>query len=70
MRLVRCPGRVHLDRTNNPFVIASYQKDRIGVRCGERFPPPAFSALDSERREKTHSRPRLDSVYQKLSERS
>src|SRR2546428_3639457 len=27
MRLVRCPSRVELDRTNDPFDIASYEED-------------------------------------------
>jgi len=70
MRLVRCPGRVKLDGTNDPFDIASYKEDCTGVGCRNGPSPPVFSALERERREKTHGSSRLDRVYQKLSEGS
>src|SRR2546428_4131264 len=70
MRLVRCPGRVELNGTNDPFGIASYEKDCTGVGCRNGCSPPIFSALERERREKTYGRSRLDSIYQKMSESS
>lgn len=37
MRLVRCPGRVQLDGTNNPFDIASDEEDRPRIECRNGF---------------------------------
>src|SRR4030088_1585313 len=68
MRLVRCPGRVELDGTRDPFDIASYEEDCAGVGCRNGPSPPVCSALERERREKTHGSSRLDRVHQKLSE--
>ena len=59
-----------LDGTNDPFDIASYKEDCTGVGCRNGPSPPVFSALERERREKTHGSSRLDRVYQKLSEGS
>ena len=70
MRLVGCPGRVELDGTNDPFDIASDEEDCLGVGCGNGPSPPVLSARERERREKTYGSPRLDRVYQKLSQRS
>lgn len=70
MRLVRCPGRVELDGTDNPFDLASDEEDCTGVGCSNGPSPPVFSALERERHEKTHGSFRLDRVDQKLSESS
>src|SRR5881397_1304404 len=70
MRLVRRPGRMKLDGTDDPFDIASYEEDCTGAGCRNGSSPPAFSALERKRREKTHGSSRLDRVDQKPSESS
>ncbi len=70
MRLVRRPGRVELNGTDNPFDIASDEKNGLCVGYRNGFAPPVFSALHRERRKKTHGGSRVDRVYQELGERS
>jgi len=46
MWLVRRPGRVELDGTNDTRDIASYEEDCTGVGCSDGLSPPVFSALE------------------------
>ena len=70
MRLVRCPGRVELDRANDPVGIAGDKDNRSGVGGRSGPSPPVFSALERERREKTHGSSRIDRIHQKQGETS
>jgi len=63
--LVRRPRGVKLDAADDSFGVTSDQKDRPRIRSRDDLSPPLSRAIERERREKTHRRPRIDGVNQK-----